>query len=549
VPASLSFHGVVVARGPQLVLDRVDLLVGPGRRIGVVGPNGVGKSTLLAAAAGAVPLDAGEVRTTPPDATIGWLHQEPERSDETVRELLTRRTGVAAAQNDLDAATAAVAADHEGAADRYDTALQRWLALGAADLEARIGAVCDELGLPARLLDDTPTSALSGGEAARVGLAALLLSRFDVQLLDEPTNDLDIAGLEVLERWVLDLTAPVLLVSHDRRFLDRVVTDVVEIDQFSHRIAEYGGGWQAYLDEGATARRHARERFEEYDGRRRALADRAQRQREWAQQGRAKVRRSAGDEPDRNIRAHRLAQTEQLAGKAAQTQRAIDRLERVERPREPWELRFDIPAVGRSGDIVARLDGVTVARGSFRLGPVDLLVEYGERVALVGANGAGKSTLIDVVVGRIAPSSGTASVGRSVVVGEVEQARHQLDGEQTALRTLAESTGWTDVDVRTLLAKFGLVGEHLTRPSASLSPGERTRASLALLMAQGANLLVLDEPTNHLDLPAIEQLESALDRFGGTVIVVSHDRVFLDRLRVTRTIELVGGRVSADRPA
>ncbi len=183
-------------------------------------------------------------------------------------DLLYRRTGVAAAQVELDAATAELTHETSDAADRYDVALQRWLSLGAADLDARIGVVADQLGIDERLLDQ-PTATLSGGEAARAGLAALLLSQFDVYLLDEPTNDLDLDGLERLEEWLLGLDAAVLLVSHDRRFLDRVITDVAEIDEFSHRLTLFGGGWQAYLDERELARQHAWERFDEYDTKRR----------------------------------------------------------------------------------------------------------------------------------------------------------------------------------------------------------------------------------------------------------------------------------------
>jgi ATPase subunit of ABC transporter with duplicated ATPase domains len=539
--ATLTLHQLTVSRGPRVLLDDVSLVVAPDDRIGVVGPNGVGKSTLLLAAAGLVSADSGTVRTSPPTATVGLLRQEPDRTEETVVELLRRRTGVAAADAELDAATAALAGDDAGAADRYDRALQRWLALGSADLEARIGTVADELGMPARLLDQ-PTSDLSGGEAARAGLAALLLSRFDVYLLDEPTNDLDLDGLDRLESWVLGLTAPLMLVSHDRRFLDRTITDVLEIDEFTHRVTRYAGGWQAYLDERELAQRHAWERYEQYDAQRTSLSQRAQRQREWAQQGQAKVRRSANDEPDKNIRAFRLDQTEQLAGKAAQTRRAIDRLEQVDKPREPWQLRLDIPSTERSGTIVTRLSGATVDRGPFRLGPIDLLIEYGDRIAIRGPNGSGKSTLIDLVLGRTEPTEGTAELGSGVVVGEIEQVRAQLTGAETLLRAFVDATGMTVPDARTLLAKFGLVGDHVERSTGSLSPGERTRAGLALLMANGANLLVLDEPTNHLDLPAIEHLEQALGTFAGTVLLVTHDREFLDRIRVTRTIDLAEGR-------
>ena len=525
------------------MLDGVDLVVAAGQRIGVVGPNGVGKTTLLQALADLVPLERGRVERTPPSATVGYLPQEPSRSDETVTAYLARRTGVTAATTELEAATADVAAGTDHAGDRYSVALERWLALGGADLDARVGQVWADLGLEARLLDQ-PTASLSGGEAARAGLAALLLARFDVFLLDEPTNDLDLAGLDRLERWIGELTAAVVLVSHDRTFLARTVTDVFELDEFTHRGTLYGGGWQAYLDERAAARRAAWERFEEYDTKRKTLAGRAQREREWAAQGLSKVRKS--DEPDKNIRAFKINQTEQLAGRAARTERAIERLDVVDKPREPWQLRLRVASPGRSGDVVARLDGAVVERGAFTLGPIDLLVGAGDRIALVGANGSGKTTLLDAMLGRVALDVGRSTLGPSVVVGEVEQARDRLTGSASLLRAFQDATGMDAADVRTLLAKFGLVADHVTRPASTLSPGERTRGSLALLMANGANVLVLDEPTNHLDLPAIEQLESALDGFDGTILLVTHDRSLLEQVRLTRRIELAAGRVVAD---
>jgi ATPase subunit of ABC transporter with duplicated ATPase domains len=295
--ASLVARQLTVVRGPLVVLDSVDLTLAPGHRVGLVGPNGVGKSTLLGALAGAVPLERGSVELAPRTATVGWLPEEPERSaDETVRAFLGRRSGVTQAERDLTAATEALAAGEPGGDDAYAEALDRWLALGAADLDARVGAVWDELGLDDGVLDQ-PTATLSGGEAARCSLASLLLSRYDVFLLDEPTNDLDLDGLERLERWVLGIEAPVLLVSHDRTFLERVITDVVEIDHHSHRAERYAGGWSAYLAERELARLHAQQRYEEYDAQRSALQQRAQREREWATQGLGRVKRS--DEPDR----------------------------------------------------------------------------------------------------------------------------------------------------------------------------------------------------------------------------------------------------------
>jgi ATPase subunit of ABC transporter with duplicated ATPase domains len=542
VPASLIARSLTVVRGALVVLDEVDLTLAPGHRVGLVGPNGVGKSTLLGALAGRVELDRGSVELTPRTANVGLLPQEPERSStETARGFLARRSGVAAAEIELEAATRALAAGEPGAGDRYSDALDRWMALGAADFEARLGEVWHELGLDERLLDQ-PTLTLSGGEAARSSLASLLLSRFDVFLLDEPTNDLDLDGLDRLERWMTGLDAPVVVVSHDRSFLRRTITDVVEIDHHSHRARWFAGGWEAFLAERELARQHAQERFDEYDSKRTALLQRAQREREWATQGRAKMRRSG--ETDKHIRHFKINQTEQLAGKAARTQQAVERLEVVEEPRDPWELRLTIPSPGRSGDVVATARGAVVERDGFRLGPVDLDVRVGDRLALVGSNGSGKTTLISLLLGRLTPREGTATLGASVVVGEVEQARSELLGDDTLLDAFTTATGMQVREARTLLAKFGLAADHVHRVAATLSPGERTRASLALLMANGANLLVLDEPTNHLDLPAIEQLEQALDTFPGTVILVTHDRDLLERVRLTRTIEVAAGQVT-----
>ena len=422
--------------------------------------------------------------------------------------------------------------------------------IGAADLDERTGAVLADLGLD---VDPShPMTGLSGGQAARVGLAALLLSRFDVLLLDEPTNDLDLDGLARLESFVSAQRAGIVVVSHDREFLARCVTSVVELDLAQQQVAVYGGGYDAYLEERARSRQHAREEYDEYADRRSSLEARGRMQRGWMDKGVRNAVRKASD-PDKLLRNARREGSEKQAAKARQTDRMIERLEEVAEPRKEWELQYEIAAAPRSSSVVATLRGAVVRLGeradggaAFTLGPVDLQVDAGDRIAITGVNGSGKSTLLHALLGRAPLTAGAASLGSSVAIGEVDQARAQLDAGAQAplLEAFArEVPDWPDGEVRTLLAKFGLRAAHVLRPVTTLSPGERTRAALALLQARGVNLLVLDEPTNHLDLPAIEQLEAALEGYTGTLLLVTHDRRMLEAVSVNRRWVVDAGSV------
>ncbi|MFB8238311.1 ABC-F family ATP-binding cassette domain-containing protein [Kitasatospora purpeofusca] len=541
--ATLVVKDLAAGHGERTLFSGLDLVVAPGDVIGLVGVNGAGKSTLLRLLAGLDTPEGGSRRLSPASANVGHLPQEPERrADESVRDFLARRTGVSAAQAALDEATQGLVDGVPGADDAYAENLDRWLELGGADLEDRAEEVADSLGLKISL--DLPMTALSGGQAARAGLASLLLSRYDVFLLDEPTNDLDLDGLERLESFVKGLRAGTVVISHDREFLARTVTKVLELDLHQNQVNLFGGGYEAYLEERATARRHAREDYEEYADTKAGLEARARMQRGWMENGVRNARRKSSDN-DKIGRAMRTESTEKQAAKARQTQRMIERLDVVDEPRKEWELRMEIAAAPRSGSVVATLRGATARRGDFVLGPVDLQIDWADRVAITGANGAGKSTLLAALLGRLELDSGSAALGSGVVVGEVDQARGLFLGGEPLLEAFAAAVPELAPDeVRTLLAKFGLKAVHVLRPADTLSPGERTRAALALLQARGVNLLVLDEPTNHLDLAAIEQLESALASYTGTLLLVTHDRRMLDTVAVNRRIEVGGGRVA-----
>ncbi|MFO1076421.1 MAG: ABC-F family ATP-binding cassette domain-containing protein [Planctomycetota bacterium] len=542
MPSTLHARGLAASYGSRELFSGLDLVVPPGEVVGLVGPNGSGKSTLLRILAGLRAPEAGSVTTAPPSSAIGYLAQEPERvPGESLQAFLLRRTGVGPADAEMQADAQAMAEGVDGADLRYAESLDRWLHLGGADFDERTATVLADLELRVDLA--LPMTALSGGQAARAGLAALLLSRYDVYLLDEPTNDLDIDGLDILEEFVQGLQAPTVLVSHDREFLSRTVTKVVEIDRSLLRVVTYGGGYDAYLDERSTTRRQAQEAYDAYATRRSELEARARMQRAWMAKGVRNARRKAKDR-DKISRAFRVETSEQQAAKVRQTERMIERLEAKEAPRKEWKLQFTIATAGRTGEVVARLTDAVAERGTFRLGPVDVQLMAKDRVAITGPNGGGKSTLLALLLGRLAPTSGTVQLGTGVVIGEIDQARVAFVDDLPTIEVFGRlMPDWPTSEVRTLLAKFGIGTAFLERSAASLSPGERTRVAMALLQARGVNLLVLDEPTNHLDLEAIEQLEQALDQFDGTILLVTHDRRMLDTVRLTRRWEVAGGKL------
>jgi ATPase subunit of ABC transporter with duplicated ATPase domains len=516
MPGSLTARDIQKGYAAACVLDGVSLVVSPGDRVGIVGPNGIGKSTLLKVLAGLEEPDAGSVTRS---GIVGYLPQELERSSgETVRAYLARRTGVGEAEHELDRLAARLTAEPELAGE-YSQALDRFLALGGEDFVGRVRAVLADVGLADRGAHEL--GSLSGGESARAALAAVLLARFDVFLLDEPTNNLDFEGLRRLEHFLDGLAAGVVLVSHDRAFLDRTVDRVVELEAETRRVREYAGTWSEYEAARERARAQHRAAYADFAGERDRLTSLLSRRRGEA--------RAGGSMADRRG-------TNALRGKVAQAKHHLAQLDEVEKPWSPWRLQLQFASPPPAGEI-ATLAHAVVQAGSFRLGPVDLELRFGDRLAIVGRNGAGKTTLLRALVGELPLAAGSRRVPAATVFGELNQAR-DLFGGGPLLSDFTRLSGMPATDARTLLAKFALGADDVERPAGSLSPGERTRAALALLAARGVNCLILDEPTNHLDLEAIEELETALEAYAGCLVVVTHDRRFLERLRVDRTLAL-----------
>ena len=439
---TLAAHTITKSYGDTVVLDGLSLSVTPSSRIGVVGPNGIGKSTLLRVLAGLEEPDAGAVSREPAALGVAYLAQDREA---------------------------------EG---------------------------------------------LSGGEGARRNLEAILAADADVLLLDEPTNDLDFAALELLERFVDSHRGGIVSVSHDRAFLERM-NAIVEFEAETRRVRVYAGGWSEFVAQREDARQRHESAYAGYRVERVRLEEQARRMRQWEERGYGQGRKKKKTKDIKKAAAKKLG-----------------RLERVEKPWTPWELRLELSPRQRGGNVVARLAGAVVERNGFRIGPLDLELHNGDRLALLGRNGAGKTTLLKALLGELPLASGERTLGPGTVLGELPQGVGPFSGNERLLDAFVERSGLAGGEARSLLATFALGADDVLRPSRSLSPGERSRAAIALLAARGVNAVILDEPTNNLDLEAIEQLELALQSFEGAAILVTHDRRFLEAFGATHSLEL-----------
>jgi ATPase subunit of ABC transporter with duplicated ATPase domains len=535
---SLDAHGVTHSFGARAVLDSVDLSVHQGDRIALVGRNGSGKSTLLRILVGEETPDAGTVAR---HGSVAYLPQLLATPDLTAREAILERIGVAAATRELDRQVTALARGDLDAIDTHAAALERWLALGGEDAEARLAAAATELGLAPALLD-RPLAHLSGGQASRAGLAALRVARADVLLLDEPTNHLDADGLARLRTMLTEHPGAIVLVSHDRALLGDFADSVVEIDE--GKATHYAGGWDAFGRERADARARA---VREYEGavaerERLAGADREIRRRAAASSARVDRRSNAFD-GDKHGREWVRMRAEGMQQRAARLGSRRDQVEVPDKPIEPTKLALELSAAERRGGAAVSLEGAALRRGDWHLGPLDLTVSYGDRMRLAGPNGSGKSTVLAALEGTLPLAAGRRRVAPGAVIATLGQNRATMAGERSPTAAMRAATGLDETEARTALAAFGLTAERVERPARTLSPGERTRAELALAAHRRATCLLLDEPTNHLDVESLEVLEAAVVDWPGALVVATHDVAFAAALGVDQEVELpIGDR-------
>ena len=541
----LTAHHLRKSYDTNLIFEDVSFSIQPGERVGLIGPNGSGKTTLLRILAGIEAPDQGSVALTPSSLKIGYLAQGFELPPElTLGEVLRQATGdLEEAEVALERLAAALAAE-PGRGDLqagYDAALKRLEAYNLAQ-RRRAASVLDALGL-ADVPEEQSVGSLSGGQKTRLSLALVLLGEPQLLLLDEPTNHLDIAMLEWLENWLAGFPGSALTVSHDRTFLDRTVSRILDLDMETHTLREYTGNYTAYLEQylAERLRQMAAYKDQTYDIRR-MKRDIARTKQQSLRVELATTSRQPG--------VRRIAK--KVARKAKSREKKLDRFlssdERVGKPKAGWQMKLAFEEPEHLGQDVFTSEELAVGYASrpALLSGLDLSIRLGARIVLTGPNGSGKTTLLRTMAGFLEPLSGGMRLGASVRLGYMAQEQELLDPGQSALEALREVAPLGETEARSFLHFFLFEGDDPLRPVGSLSYGERARLALALLVAQGCNFLLLDEPINHLDIPSRTRFEQALSNFEGTVLAVVHDRYFIERF-ATQVWVVENGGISQNR--
>ncbi len=510
--------------GAQRVLEGVSFVVNRGERVALFGPNGAGKSTLLRCITGDETPDGGSVSVSP-GARVGWLRQDSAwPAGVTAGEALAGAGGqFSAAREALVRAEGALAGGVAETEAAYAVASARFDALGGYGREARAAAVADALGLgavpPGQLV-----ASLSGGQQTRLGLACLLLDEPDILLLDEPTNHLDIDALRWLEGFVRDYSGAVLVVSHDREFLDRTVSSVLYLDPATHGLREYRGNYSDFV----ARRAHERAIHERTWTTQQEYVGRVEQDIARLKGGALAIERSTTPR-DPGIRKFAKRKAKLAKAREHKLERFLESAEHVEKPALAWSVKLDFGRPVEMGREVFRLRGVRFAYpGGAQLFDIAALdIRAGDRTAIVGPNGAGKTTLLRLLAGELVPGAGEVWRSPAARVGVLAQDQETLDPGVTVLRTALRERPMSEADARTFLHQFLFAGDDVFRPVGLCSPGERARLQLARLVLRGCNVLLLDEPLNHLDVDGREHFEAAIEAFAGTVIAVAHDRRFL----------------------
>ena len=514
------------------ILRDISFVVNAGERVGLIGPNGSGKSTLLRIIMREIDADTGGVQFSPPDVRVGYLSQGSVPEAGTVESvLLPHSAALRQAETEVErlAGLMTSMADAELLAD-YDSALERLMELSNLAGPGDMRQALVSMGL-ADLAPKTSVQTLSGGQKTRLALAAISIRQPHLLVLDEPTNHLDLAALEWLEAWLRHFTGGVLVVSHDRAFLDRVIDRIVALNIETHTARVHAGNYTSYMHTLQSERDKQWAQWSDQQAEIERLRHDAQRTMARA------VRKENATNNDRQRRyAKKVAK--KAKAKEKRLERYLESDERVDKPGQTWQVKMEFGDVGHIRGDAVRLDAVSVGYDASRplLTGLDLRVGRGEHIAITGPNGHGKTTLLRTVIGQLSPLNGSVQVAASVRIGYLAQEQDILDPLTTPLQTIQREARLTETEARSFLHFFLFAGDDSLRPVGDLSYGERTRLMLARLVARGSNLLVLDEPLNHLDLESRDKFEQALANFAGTVLAVAHDRYFIDRFADTTWI-------------
>lgn len=522
------------------VLNNINFSLDSDDKIGIVGSNGVGKSTLLKIIAGIEKPDEGSVEISNPEL-IGYLRQEFQIDEEnqTIVEFIKKEIGIDVIEKEMDELQETMGEDNDKIT-RFCELQEKYSMLDGYDFDYKLDTILNGLGL-GKELKNKKISELSGGQKNKVLLALVLLKGAELIMLDEPTNNLDLKSIKWLEDYLSNLTVPCLIVSHDRRFLNKVINRTMEIDFFERTIKEYPGNYSQYLDFKKMEEERQVELYSAQQEEIHELQDSIKQKKDWA----AKGRKQGVKDNDKYTRGYERDRSSGLASKAKQIEKQIRQMDKIERPKIKNKLKLNInhEKIKGSTDIVLR-DLVCGYEGGFRTEPITIAFNWGKKNVIMGDNGSGKSTFLKTLIGEQVPISGVVEVGTGLKLGYIAQDTKE-EQDLTVDDYMKAHINYNELQdkslIYTVLKQFNFSYEERNKKYSMLSPGERTRVQLAIFSMQEINTLILDEPTNHLDIEALEALEEVLESFDGTVIAISHDREFIEKICPDRILEMKNG--------
>lgn len=531
----------------ELILQNTSLSINAGDRIGLIGPNGVGKSTLLKIFAGILKPSNGKL-VIPEDLNIGYLPQEiQEYSDLSCEGFIEKVTGTALALANLDKAMLEYSKElSDDSQKAYELAFATVESLGAYTLGTRTAKALATVGLSDDILSKK-VGELSGGQKTKLALASILLAQFDVYLLDEPTNNLDLDGIQVLERFVKNSNATFVITSHDRRFLRTCITKIAEILP-DKSVQIYTLGYDEYIEARRKEKEAQLQRQSEFQDERKRLTESARDKLYSANAAASSKSSSDNEKVGRNARKEKAVRSHARA--AASIQSRLEQMTEPGRPTDDIDLNFRFNSESKKiSEQVIKLVDATVTYDSIVLGPYTLNVQNGQKIIVIGPNGGGKSTLLKLMAGEIKPHTGKVEKGSGVTIGHVDQDYRFPDQDSSIIANVQKMTGEDIPTLYNLLARFNIKKLIADSLPGTVSPGQRSRALLACLVAKGTNVLLLDEPTNHLDIVASDELQDAINEYEGAVVIITHDRELIDTLEPKVILVVSDGRILSDKDA